>query len=183
MKLLSAFMVSISLSLNAAVGSFEAPILRFSFFWDVTQSRLVVSDRRFGTDRLSRNVCYCRCTLRSAPEGWRFQLHLDGNLKSRFVSMLFLQRRSLNSVAIRKVITVTKCNPLGRPRRRWVDNIRMDLQEVGCGYMDSIGLVQDRDRWRTLVSVVWTFGFHEMRGISWLAADQLASQEGLCTMR
>ena len=36
--------------------------------------------------------------------------------------------------------------PLGRPKRRWVDNIRMDLQEVGCGYMDWIGLVQDRDR-------------------------------------
>jgi len=41
--------------------------------------------------------------------------------------------------------------PLGRPRRRWVDNIRMDLQEVGYGYMDWIGLVQDRDRWRGLV--------------------------------
>ena len=36
----------------------------------------------------------------------------------------------------------------------WVDNIRMDLQEVGCGYMDWIGLAQDRDRWRTLVSAV-----------------------------
>jgi len=44
--------------------------------------------------------------------------------------------------------------PLGRPRRRWVDNIRLDLQEVRCGYMDSIGLPQDRDRWRTLVSAV-----------------------------
>ena len=44
--------------------------------------------------------------------------------------------------------------PLGRPRRRWVDNIRTDLQEVGCGYMDWIGLAQDRDRWRTLVSAV-----------------------------
>jgi len=44
--------------------------------------------------------------------------------------------------------------PLGRPRRRWVDNIRMDLQEVGCGYMDWIGLAQDRDRWRSLVSAV-----------------------------
>jgi len=43
---------------------------------------------------------------------------------------------------------------LGRPRLRWMDNIRMDLQEVGCGYMDWIGLVQGRDRWRTLVSVV-----------------------------
>ena len=39
--------------------------------------------------------------------------------------------------------------PLGRPRRRWVDNIRMNLQ-VGCGYVDWIGLFQDRDRWRTL---------------------------------
>jgi len=44
--------------------------------------------------------------------------------------------------------------PLGRPRRRWVDNIRMVLQEVGCVYMDWIGLAQDRDRWRTLVSAV-----------------------------
>ena len=44
--------------------------------------------------------------------------------------------------------------PLGRPRRRWVDNLRTDLQEVGCGYMVWIGLSQDRDSWRTLVSAV-----------------------------
>ena len=44
--------------------------------------------------------------------------------------------------------------PLGRPRRRWVDNIRMDLQEVGCEYVDWTGLAQDRDRCRTLVSAV-----------------------------
>ena len=44
--------------------------------------------------------------------------------------------------------------PLGRPRRRWVDNISMDLQEVGCGYVDWIGLAQDRDRLWTLVSAV-----------------------------
>ena len=44
--------------------------------------------------------------------------------------------------------------PLGRPRRRWVDNIRMDLQEVGCGYMDWIGLAQDRDSWCMLVCAV-----------------------------
>ena len=48
--------------------------------------------------------------------------------------------------------------PLGRPRRRWVDNIRMDLQEVGCGCMDWIGLAQDRDSWRTLVSAVMNLG-------------------------
>jgi len=44
--------------------------------------------------------------------------------------------------------------PLGRPRRRRVDNIRMDLQEVGCRYMDCIGLAQDRKSWRTLVGAV-----------------------------
>jgi len=44
--------------------------------------------------------------------------------------------------------------PLGRPRRRCVDNIRMDLQEVGCGYVDWIGLAQGRDKWQTLVSAV-----------------------------
>ena len=44
--------------------------------------------------------------------------------------------------------------PLGRPRRRWVDNIRMDLQEVGYGYIHWIGLAQDRDSWQTLVSAL-----------------------------
>ena len=44
--------------------------------------------------------------------------------------------------------------PLERLRRRWVGNIRMDLQEVECGYMDWIGLAQDRERWRTFVSAV-----------------------------
>ena len=44
--------------------------------------------------------------------------------------------------------------PVERPRRKWLDNIRVDLQEVGCGYMDWIGLAQGRDSWRTLVSAV-----------------------------
>jgi hypothetical protein len=44
--------------------------------------------------------------------------------------------------------------PLGRPRRRWVDNIRMDLGEVGWGDWDWIGLAQDRNRWRALVNSV-----------------------------
>ena len=48
--------------------------------------------------------------------------------------------------------------PLRRPRRRWVDNIRMDLQEVRCVYMDWIGPAQDRDSWRTLVSAVMNLG-------------------------
>jgi hypothetical protein len=43
---------------------------------------------------------------------------------------------------------------LGKPRRRWVDNIKMDLGEVGCGDMDWIGLAQDRDNWRAFVNAV-----------------------------
>jgi hypothetical protein len=45
--------------------------------------------------------------------------------------------------------------PLGRPRRRWVDNIRMDLGEVGWSDVDWIGLAQDRNRWRALVNSVF----------------------------
>jgi len=47
--------------------------------------------------------------------------------------------------------------PLGRPRRKWEDNIKMDLQEVVCGVMDWIELAQDRDRWRALVNAVMNF--------------------------
>ena len=47
--------------------------------------------------------------------------------------------------------------PLGRPRRRWEDNIKMDLQEVGCGGMDWIELGQDRDGWRAVVNEVMSF--------------------------
>ena len=56
--------------------------------------------------------------------------------------------------------------PVARSRRRCVDNIRTHLQEVGCGYMDWIGLAQDTERWRTLVSAVMNLRFCEMRGIS-----------------
>jgi hypothetical protein len=44
--------------------------------------------------------------------------------------------------------------PLGRPRRRWEDNIKKDIQEVGCGGMEWLKLVQDRDSWRALVNAV-----------------------------
>jgi hypothetical protein len=48
--------------------------------------------------------------------------------------------------------------PLGRPRLRWEDNIKMDLQEVGVGCGDWIERAQDRDRWRALLSTVMNFG-------------------------
>jgi hypothetical protein len=44
--------------------------------------------------------------------------------------------------------------PLGKPRRRWVDNIKMDLLDIGWGGVDWIGLAQDRDKWRALVKAV-----------------------------
>jgi hypothetical protein len=44
--------------------------------------------------------------------------------------------------------------PLGRARRRWIDNIKMDLLKIGWGGVDWIGLVQDRDKWRALVNAV-----------------------------
>jgi len=47
--------------------------------------------------------------------------------------------------------------PLGRPRHRWEDNIRMDLREGGCGRVDWMELAQDRDRWRALVGAVMNF--------------------------
>ena len=67
--------------------------------------------------------------------------------------------------------------PLGRPRPRWEDNIKMDLQEVECGGMDWIEIAQDRDKWRALVNVVRTFGFHKMQGISWLAENPLLLED------
>ena len=56
--------------------------------------------------------------------------------------------------------------PLGRPRCRWEDNIKMDLQEVGEGHEEWMELAQDRDRWRALVSTVMNLRVPKMRGIS-----------------
>jgi len=67
--------------------------------------------------------------------------------------------------------------PLWRPRRRWVDNIRMGLQEVGYGYMDWIGLAQDRDRSRTLVSAVMNLR------VLWNAGNFLTSYKAVSFSR
>jgi hypothetical protein len=49
--------------------------------------------------------------------------------------------------------------PLGRPRRKWIDNIKMDLSEIGLNIVDWIGLAQDRYRWRALVNSVMNLRF------------------------
>jgi hypothetical protein len=64
------------------------------------------------------------------------------------------ERRGVYSVLVEK----SEGNrPLGRPRCRWEDNIKMDVQEVGCGGMNWIELAQDRDRWRALENAVMNF--------------------------
>jgi hypothetical protein len=63
-------------------------------------------------------------------------------------------RRDVDPSPSSSAVVMKGKRPLGRPRRRWEDNSRMDLQEVGCGCVNWIRLAQDRDRWRALVSVV-----------------------------
>ena len=73
---------------------------------------------------------------------------------------------------------------LKRPRRRWEDNIKMDFREFGWGgeaWTGSIWLIIGTGG-RLLWIRGWTFGFHKIREISWIAEDVLASQEGLCSM-
>jgi hypothetical protein len=71
--------------------------------------------------------------------------------------------------------------PLGRPRHRWEDNIKMDVQEVGGGRVDWMELAQDRDRWRALVSTVKNLQVPV--GNFLVSCENLsASQEGLCSM-
>jgi hypothetical protein len=61
------------------------------------------------------------------------------------------QRRGVYRVLVEKP---DGKRPLRRPRRKWEDNIKMDLQELGCGGKDWLDLAQDRDRWRELVNAV-----------------------------
>jgi hypothetical protein len=61
------------------------------------------------------------------------------------------ERRGVYRVLVRKL---EGKRPFGKPRRRWEDNINIELQEVGCGGTDWIELAQDRDRWQVLVSAL-----------------------------
>jgi hypothetical protein len=71
--------------------------------------------------------------------------------------------------------------PLGRPRCRWVDNIKMDLREIGWDGMDWIDLVQDRDQWRALVNAVMKFSvfIKRMEVLEWLHNWQLLKKSSV----
>ena len=72
--------------------------------------------------------------------------------------------------------------PLGRPRHRWGDNIKMDVQEVGCGVWTGWSWRRIGTGCGHLWMRYWIFGLRKMRGISWLVENRFASQEGLCYM-
>jgi hypothetical protein len=72
--------------------------------------------------------------------------------------------------------------PLWRPRRRWEDNIKMHLREVGWEAWTGLIWLRIGTGGELLWTRLWTFGFHKMRGISWVAQEVLASHEGLCSM-
>ena len=115
------------------------------------------------------------------PEEWRSHWHRVAITKNNTL-VLFREAIAVcctdNTKQIQCVGIICYC----QSRSRWGDNIKMDVQEVGCRGIDWIDLAQDRDRWRALVNAVWTIGFHKMRGISWLAENRLASQEGFFWM-
>ena len=72
-----------------------------------------------------------------------------------------LRRLITVATTVSVTVTINVCvreRRLGRPRRRWEDNIKMDLQEVGGGHGDWMELAQDRDGWRSLVGTVKNFG-------------------------
>ena len=82
--------------------------------------------------------------------------NIGGVIKSRRMSWAgHVERMGERRGVYRVLVEEPECKrPMGSPRRTWEDNIKMDLQKVGCGGMDWIELAQDRYRWRALVSVV-----------------------------
>ena len=103
---------------------------------------------------VAQHLNHCNTAV---PRRWwgkvKYKVHLTSvtRYRHKVVDPFFSVVYRLTSLMV--FLTVMQ-RAMGRPGRKWVGNIRTDLQELGCGYMDWIGLVQDRDRWRTLVSAV-----------------------------
>jgi len=97
--------------------------------------------RKLHNDKLNNLYCSCDIVRVINSRGMRWVGHVA----------LMGERRSVYRVLVGKI---EEKRPRGRPRSRWEDNIKMDLQEVGCGDMDWIELAQDKERWRALVNAV-----------------------------
>ena len=89
--------------------------------------------------------------IRSRRMGWAGYVARIGSLRDEYRVLVGRPDRKIQ---------------LGRPRSRWKDNIKIDIEEVGWGGMDWFGLAQDRNSWRAIVNVVIKFGFPKMREIS-----------------
>ena len=104
-----------------------------------------------GYEKLS--FCYVLCDLVEMHRRFLRTTYLLHGAESFLRSELVLQL-SVHKILVCKPVGK---RPLGRPKRRWEDNIKMDLQEVGRGGGDWMGLAQDRDRWQALVRTVMNF--------------------------
>ena len=104
------------------------------------------------------------------------QLKFNSMVKSRRMSWAGHVARMGKGRGVHRVLVgkPERKRPLGRPRRRWEDNIKMDLQKVGGSCGDWIELAQDREWWRALVGKVRNLRVPKMRGISWLAAEPVS---------
>ena len=103
--------------------------------------------------RLAYCVCQQGCIMGISE--------VQNGLSAYFVLQIFIVPTSFNfrtCYVIAKQIVIRRVINTGKQRRRWEDNIKMDLQEVGRGCGDWMELAQDRDRWRALVSTVMNFG-------------------------
>jgi hypothetical protein len=113
--------------MNRVVRFLAAVFMKYHFFWDVTRSHWVVAFQNYDTALKSRRLRWAGHVARMGERRGAYRA-LVGKPEGR--------------------------KPLGRPRRRWEDNIKMDLREIGCGGADWIDLAQDRDMWRTVVNTV-----------------------------
>jgi hypothetical protein len=98
--------------------------------------------------------------MRNVNDTKRYLIHFPCLLRAGHVARMG-EKRNVYRLLVRKL---EGRRPLGRPRRRWLDNIRMDLVEVGWGDVDWICLAQDRDRWRALVNSVLNFRVQYIAG-------------------
>jgi hypothetical protein len=127
-------------------------------------ARLHVADRGDGLQiwRVAANILNKQS--RTVDRGWHSSLGVGRGTNNPHRKTLYLLRSMYKDLGNGRILWCDPSTgkmgkpqgkrPLGRPRRRWEDGIRMDLTEIGLGSVDWIQLAQDRDRWRALVNTV-----------------------------